>query len=764
MDDKLTNIALAKYIKVEEVEKETTKGWVEWGEGNAMPQYLIDLYQSSPVHGSLVNSISFMIAGKGFKSENPASQVNIAKLELDNILGSSALDLKLQGGVYWELIYSMDHTRIVQVNHLPYENVRLAISDEEDHVCGVWYSRDWQDIRKQKNKPEYVPLFNPEDQSPRQVLFFHLHSVGSLYYPRPDYISSKDWIELTRHISEYHVNNILNGFFPSFHINFPNGEPSPEAQRLISREIERNLSGTQNAGKFLITFTKGKDEAPVIQPFPVTDADKQYEYLSKEATSQIIVAHRVTSPLLMGVRTDGNGLGSNTDEIKAALYVFTKQVIEPFQRIITDAVEQILAFNGVPSQVTIEKNDIIEIAQEQGALPSDTTAAAPIDVASQALNGAQIASLLEIIVQTTANVLTVPSAKAITTASFPMLSQEQINSIFDNLSTTPINPATVLSALKKKVLAAEEEENSFAPTKEMAAEAELGLKWREEYKRGGTEVGVARARDISNMRNLSLDTVARMNSYFARHEVDKEALGWNQGEEGFPTAGRIAWQLWGGDPGKDWAARILERANSQSCAGGWNDFSDEQGAAFIEQLKAKAEYINDEWELLSDEKVTDALAEEDFVLQCQSLDSYAKGDESERSQWGDAGLYKLRYAYSQNLSANSRDFCIEMVAMSKAGAVFKYEDIQQMSDDGVNGEFAPAGQSEYDIFRWVGGAYCHHFWKRQIYFRKQEKGKFLPNKGLENDKRVGNVPYVKPKGIEGIAPINRPGRGSLKYG
>lgn len=763
MDDKLTNIALAKYIKVEEVEKETTKGWVEWGEGNAMPQYLIDLYQSSPVHGSLVNSISFMIAGKGFKSENPASQVNIAKLELDNIRGSSALDLKLQGGVYWELIYSMDHTLIVQVNHLPYENVRLAISDEEDKVVGVWYSRDWQDIRKQKNKPEYVPLFNPEDQSPRQVLFFHLHSVGSLYYPRPDYISSKDWIELTRHISEYHVNNILNGFFPSFHINFPNGEPSPEAQRIISREIERNLSGTQNAGKFLITFTKGKDEAPVIQPFPVTDADKQYEYLSKEATSQIIVAHRVTSPLLMGVRTDGNGLGSNTDEIKAALYVFTKQVIEPFQRIITDAVEQILAFNGVPSQVIIEKNDIIEIAQEQGALPSDTTAAAPIDVASQALNGAQIASLLEIIVQTTANVLTVPSAKAITTASFPMLSQEQINGIFDNLSTTPINPATVLSALKKKVLAAEEE-TSFAPTKEMAAEAELGLKWREEYKRGGTEVGVARARDISNMRNLSLDTVTRMNSYFARHEVDKEALGWNQGEDGFPTAGRIAWQLWGGDPGKDWAARILERANAQSCAGGWNDFSDEQGAAFIEQLKAKAEYINDEWELLSDEKVTDPLAEEDFVLQCQSLDSYAKGDESERSQWGDAGLYKLRYAYSQNLSANSRDFCIEMVAMSKAGAVFKYEDIQQMSDDGVNGEFAPAGQSSYDIFRWVGGAFCHHYWKRQIYFRKTEKGKFLPNKGLDNDKRVGNVPYVKPKGIEGIAPINRPGRGSLKYG
>jgi len=681
MDNNLTNLAFARYIKVEEVEKETTKGWVEWGEGNAMPNYLIDLYQSSPVHGSLVNSISFMIAGKGFKSENPSSQVEMAKLELDSILGSTALDLKLQGGVYWEVIYSMDHTRIVKVNHLPYENVRLAISDSEDEVVGVWYSRDWMDIRKQKNKPEYVPLFNPEDPSPRQVLFFHLHSVGSMYYPRPDYISSKDWIELTRHISEYHVNNILNGFFPSFHINFANGEPSPEAQRMISREIERNLSGTHNAGKFLITFTKNKEEAPNIQAFPITDADKQYEYLSREATSQIIVAHRVTSPLLMGVRTDGNGLGSNTDEIKAALYVFTKQVIEPFQRIITNAVQEILAFNGVPSKVTIEKNDIIEMQSE----------------------------------------------------------------------TTVIQQ----SAEKKKLIHAED---SFAPTKEMAAEAELGLRWREEYGRGGTEVGVARARDISNLRNLSLDTVQRMNSYFSRHEVDKEASGWNQGEDGFPSAGRVAWQLWGGDPGQEWAARILERVELSH-----QDFSDEQGKVFIEKLKEKAEYINDEWELLSEEDVTDPLAEEDFVLQCQSLDSYAKGDESARSQWGDSGLYKLRYAYSQNLSANSRDFCIEMVAMSKAGAVFKYEDIQRMSDAGVNGEFAPQGQDTYDIFRWKGGAFCHHFWKRQIYFRKQEKGRFLPNKGLDNDKRVGNVPYVKPKGFESIAPINTPSRGSLKY-
>lgn len=91
------------------------------------------------------------------------------------------------------------------------------------------------------------------------------------------------------------------------------------------------------------------------------------------------------------------------------------------------------------------------------------------------------------------------------------------------------------------------------PTAEMADEARQGLAWRAEYNRGGTAVGVARARDISNRVNLSNDTIRRMASYFARHEVDKEAQGFRQGEKGYPSAGRIAWALWGGDPGKAWA-------------------------------------------------------------------------------------------------------------------------------------------------------------------------------------------------------------------
>ena len=103
------------------------------------------------------------------------------------------------------------------------------------------------------------------------------------------------------------------------------------------------------------------------------------------------------------------------------------------------------------------------------------------------------------------------------------------------------------------------EEIDTTPTDAMVEEAERGLDWREEYGRGGTEVGVARARDIANRRNLSIETVQRMSSYFARHEVDKDAEGFSAGEDGYPSAGRIAWALWGGDAGAAFARRVLDR-------------------------------------------------------------------------------------------------------------------------------------------------------------------------------------------------------------
>ena len=582
-----TQIEMAKYVKIAPIERENvSRGWVNFGESNMYPQYLIELYNESPVHGSIVNSISQMIAGQGAVGGNSIANQYLQSIKFDSIIPNIARDLKLFGGYYLEIIWSMDRTTIAQVNHLPYENCRLGCSDEQDDVTGVWYSRDWSDMRKKKNIPHYIPMFNIDykEELPKQVMFVHTLKLGSEYYPKPDYVGSVNYIELTRQIGEYHVNNILNGFFPSLIASFNNGIPSLEEQHMIKNNLTGSIQSAEKAGKVLIFFNEERDRGVDFTAFPLTDADKQYQFLSEECTKQIMIAHRVTSPLLFGVR-DGGGLGSNTDELKTALFIFQKQVIEPYQRLIADSVMEICKASNIISSPKVVSNEILQ-------------------------------------------------------------------------------PEPVELQQKKKVK--------------------------------------------------------------SEHE-----------------------------------------SVSKICCSSEKDFTDEEGKQFIEDLKSKAEYIDsEEWELISEEEVTDPENELNFTSEMfNKMPSMSDANGGEKSNWGDAGLYKLRYAYSQNLSANSREFCVEMVGLSVKGAVFRYEDINNMSDKGVNGDFAPTGKSTYDIFVYKGGAFCHHFWKRQIYLRKRDsKGRILPNEGLENDKRVGNNPFVPKKGVEGTAPINTPSRGSLKYG
>jgi hypothetical protein len=371
MDNLLSNIKsrvgdkveMAKYVKIAPIERENvSRGWVNFGEANMYPQYLIELQSESPVHGSIVNSISQMIAGQGIVGGNDVANAYLSGLKIDSIVPHISRDLKLFGGYYLEVIWSMDRTTIAQVNHLPFENCRLACSDENDDLIGVWYSRDWSDMRKKKNTPHFIPMFDEEtkDALPKQVIFVHTLKMGSEYYPKPDYIGSVNYIELTRQIGEYHVNNILNGFFPSLIASFNNGIPSLEEQHMIKNQLQMSIQGAENAGKVLTFFNEERDRGVEFTSFPISDADKQYQFLSEECTKQIMIAHRVTSPLLFGVR-DGGGLGSNTDEMRTALFIFQKQVIEPFQRLIEDGISIICQASNVVATPTIISNEILEV-------------------------------------------------------------------------------------------------------------------------------------------------------------------------------------------------------------------------------------------------------------------------------------------------------------------------------------------------------------------------------------------------------------------
>jgi hypothetical protein len=179
-------VKLANYQPTIAVEIETPQGYVKNGVDNLFPQYIINLYQSTPDHGALVTGISFMVAGKGFTVKSP--------LIPDRILPPTAMDLKLQGGFFWEVIYSNDGQSVVEVNHLPFETIRLdkeKYDEEQDEViiAGAWYSRDWADTNKKLNRPQFIPRYNPTavDENRRQIFWAFLPQPGDKYYPLPDY-------------------------------------------------------------------------------------------------------------------------------------------------------------------------------------------------------------------------------------------------------------------------------------------------------------------------------------------------------------------------------------------------------------------------------------------------------------------------------------------------------------------------------------------------------------------------------------------------
>lgn len=580
----VVNLMLSDYTPVSASEKTDRAGFVSFGVDNLFPQYLRSLAETSPIHGSLCISIGDMIAGKGIDAGQYQSRVDA--LGTYDVYYGCSHDLKKYGGFFIEVIYSVDRLSIAKINHIPFEECRMAIEGEDEAIIGVYQSDDWSAPKKKKNKPTFIPKYNPltATREPRQIYWSFYYTSGQTY-PRPDYWSAVNYIELSKKIGIYHVNNISSGLFPSFIVSFFGGSPDPDQQRAMMRDWENKLSGERNAGKFIMTFNERDTPKPDITAFPISDADKQYEFLSQASRTEVLTGHRVTTPLIFGIRAE-SGFGSNSDEMKIGLQIFNTQVIEPAQRRLAKAFTEVLSYEMEGIQINVIPNTPIE------------------------------------------------------------------------LNPQVVTPEPVVTA-------------------------------------SVTPVTMSKVRDI--------------------------------------------------------------------------DMSDEDEKYWIEAMTERGEYIDlNEWQLVSEEDACHTHEEEvDAINKIQSLelasyDSYANGDR--KSQWGDTGLYKLRYAYTTNVSKKSRDFCRAMVSMSKEGKVFRYEDIQQMSDNGVNGQFAPSGSSTYDIFTFKGGCFCRHAFKRLIFMRKRdEKGRILPNNGLENDKRVGNNPYVPQKGIEGQTPWSMKNHASLKY-
>ena len=203
--------------------------------------------------------------------------------------------------------------------------------------------------------PQRITAFNTEDRTEAsQLLYTGLYSPAMELYHTPDYVASTNWVQIDNLTSDFHLNNISNGFSGSYFINFANGVPTPEERRQIEKQITDKFSGANNAGKFVLTFSDDTNSKPEIIPIQVSNADKQYTVLNELCIQNIMIGHRVTSPMLLGVKTEGQ-LGGR-GELLQAHELYNNTVVAPFQNVILKTLKKLLAVNGITLPISIKNN------------------------------------------------------------------------------------------------------------------------------------------------------------------------------------------------------------------------------------------------------------------------------------------------------------------------------------------------------------------------------------------------------------------------
>jgi len=323
------------------------KDYIQYGEDNMYFQYLIDRYNGSPTNNAIINGISEMIYGKGLdatdSSRKPNEYAQMRVLFHNDCVRKLCYDFKLMGQCALQVIYSQDRSKIARLEHMPVETLR-AEKSEDGEIKAYYYANDWTKV-KPNTKLKKIPAFGMSNQN-LEIMYIKPYRAGFFYYSPVDYQGGLQYAELEEEVSNYHLNNIMNGLAPSMLINFNNGVPNEEERELIEQRIYQKFSGSSNAGKFILAFNDNAESQANIDPVQLSDAHNQYQFLSEESTKKIMVSHRVVSPMLLGIK-DQTGLGNNADELKTASILMDNTVIRPFQTLLIDHFDKILAYNNI---------------------------------------------------------------------------------------------------------------------------------------------------------------------------------------------------------------------------------------------------------------------------------------------------------------------------------------------------------------------------------------------------------------------------------
>jgi hypothetical protein len=334
---------------------------------------LIELYNKSSINATAINAITDAIVGGGLTTEDAfiLDRANRDGESWNDIFKKVALDRALFGGYALEIIWSNDRTKITDVYHIDFSYVRAHSCNHKGIVPGYFISSEFENkgrLRVSDDDVIYLPKFSKiQRESPSQIYYFKPYRPGMKYYPLPDYNGGLNIIALDAEIDNFHKNNIKNGLAPSLSITtFTNADA--EDRETIERQLRQAYAGSDNAGSLIYMDVANKDEAPIITPIPQNGADGYYTTVNDMVLQKILTAHRIVSPMLLGIRTEGQ-LGGRTELLEAQA-LFLKNVIEPKQSDILSTFEELLQVNGYTKPIGVEQVRIFEDGEEVDVVTS----------------------------------------------------------------------------------------------------------------------------------------------------------------------------------------------------------------------------------------------------------------------------------------------------------------------------------------------------------------------------------------------------------
>jgi hypothetical protein len=339
-------INLATYEQPKIIETSRNE-WVEYGKRNDYYEWLIERTRKSPTNNTIINNMVKLIYGKGIDctdaSRKPNEYAQMISLFPKRVLRNVITDLKSLGDAYFQVIYNKQHTKVLSVEHIATNLIRPSKCNDEGDIESYWFSNDWSDIRK--FEPTEIPAFGTSNKE-IELLRIIPYSLGMKYFSAPDWAGCIPYTVLEEEISEYLINEAQNHFSGTKVVNFMNGVPDEEKQKVIAKKVTDKLTGSTGQ-KVIISFAENIEMKTTVDDIPLNDAPQHYEYLSNECRDKILAGHTVVSPMLVGISKESQGFSNNADEIEVASKYFYNTAVNYFQELIIDAMDSILAFNNV---------------------------------------------------------------------------------------------------------------------------------------------------------------------------------------------------------------------------------------------------------------------------------------------------------------------------------------------------------------------------------------------------------------------------------